>query len=353
MHIRAGLLILPLIILPFIVSCSEASMDAAGTNSNLNSPGGNTGPIGPGCGGSCKAEETFTSSAALKKIDILFVDDNSASMDTLQSSLGSKFPALATAIAGLDWQIGITTTDCSTDKWGICGSLLPLTGWSGNILSPSIPSYQTVFNNSIVRPETIGCVQRGACPSGIAEPLLSTMTAFDKRATNDYGFFRNGAALAVVILTDADEMMNGPSNATQAASVITHFNSIWGQSKQFKAYAIDIIPNDSACLQQYTQTAGGLTYYGVQPSSLASQTGGLSESICAADYTPLLQAIGTDMQNAPTSLQLKYIPVGANAVTVTFNPSPGVTEAFNLTNNILTFSPPLPQGTVITVDYSY
>jgi hypothetical protein len=334
-----------LLMIPVFTACTVASMGTSGMSQKALGLGGGGGPG--------KAVESFTAAASLKKVDILFIDDNSASMDPLQSSLGSKFAAFASAVSGLDWQIGITTTDCSAGPYGICGSLLPMTGWNDYILTPSVPNFATVFDNTIVRPETVGCVQRGSCPSGISEPLKATMTSFDKRATTNARFFRPGASLAVIILTDADEMDSGPSNATQPQAVIDHFNLIWGNSKELKVYAIDIIPGDQACLQKDQSTSAGLSYYGVGPSGLASDTGGLSESICSNNYTPLLQQIGGDLQNMPTVVTLAHNPVSQSSVSVSFTPSPGTTETMTLTGNVMTFSPPLPQGTVIQITYDY
>src|SRR5882672_8876374 len=85
--------------------------------------------------------------AAGGNVDILFIDDNSASMEVNESSLGSKFTSFIAAIKGLNWQIGITTTDCGDDEWAICGSLLTLNGLGntyagGNdILTDSMANY--------------------------------------------------------------------------------------------------------------------------------------------------------------------------------------------------------------------
>lgn len=324
-----------------LMACSVARMDVHGLQ--LNSAQG-----GPGATAG-KATEVFTADQRQQKVDILFIDDNSASMDPLQASLGSKFSSFANAVQGLDWQVGITTTDCSSGPWGICGSLLPMTGGSANILTPSTPNYATVFAGTIVRPETINCVALGQCPDGDSEPLRSLSTAMQKHANTNTGFFRAGGTLAVIILTNADEDNLAPlPSSTTPQAVVSRFNSIWGTGKQLRVYSIAILQGDSQCLAD--QQAGGLAAYGTYPIALASLTGGTSLSVCAQNYDPLLQQIGGALQGAPNVITLGHVPIPATVV-VTLNPNPGI--SWTLGGDTLTFSAALPGGTQITVNYEY
>jgi hypothetical protein len=301
-------------------------------------------------GGGNKAIENFNSGPSQRKVDILFVDDNSASMDPLQSSLGSKFPAFSDALQGLDWQVGVTTTDCSAGPYGICGSLVPIAGVGGTLLTPSIANFQQAFNDTIVRPETVGCIARGDCPSGISEPLKAAMSAFDKRNTSNAGFFRAGASLAVIMLTNADEKNDGTGSPTSAQAVVNRFRSIWGNSKDMKAYAVDVIPGDTACLNSASAASSGQVFYGKGPSALATLTGGLSESICAADFSPLLAQIGDDLQTVPNVITLAHTPK-AGTLEVSLTPDPGI--SFTSVGNVVVFARALPADTAITITYEF
>jgi len=347
--------ILTLFLLPFLISCTIARMDMHGalsSNGTLGNtePGPEPAPVPAPTPVPNRATETFTASAQQRKVDILFVDDNSASMDPLQASLGSRFPSFSTAVQDLDWQIGITTTDCSNGPWGICGSLVPMTGTTDYILTASVPNYQQVFNNTIVRAETIGCVARGSCPSGNSEPLKAAMTSFDKRNTDNARFFRDGVPLAIIILTNADEMNSGPPQATQPQTVINRFRTIWGNSKDLKVYAINVIPNDTACRAQMEAQSIGQVFYGVGPSTLATLTGGFPSSICAPNYNPLLQQIGGDIQGVPNVITLARTPLPG---TLQIAMTPASTATWVLNGNTVTFSRSLPGGTVITISYEY
>lgn len=317
-------------------------MDMVGGIQTSSSVGGIV--VGPG-----KAHEDFTAGEGQRKVDILFIDDNSSSMDPVQSSLGDRFSTFSAAMTGIDWTAGITTTDCSAGPYGICGSLVPMAGIGSNILLPTTPSLNTVFRNTIVRPETVGCLVRADCPSGDSTPLRALLNAMQKSSTVNAGFFRPGATLAVVILTNADENNVAPTaSSITPANVNNQFRALWGFTKVFTVYTIAVLNGDNACLTQ--QQAGGLAAFGTYPISLAAQTGGFSQSICSPNYAPVLQAIGDDLQGTPNVIKLSRLPK-AGTLKITLTPSS--TIGWTLTGDTITFNSPLPTGTLISADYDF
>lgn len=297
------------------------------------------------------ASETFISDASFGKIDILFIDDNSASMDPNQASLGAKFSGFASELLNIDWQIGITTTDCSTGPYGICGSLLPMTGTGNKILTPSVANYQTVFNNSIRRPETVGCLSTGTCPSGNSEPLLSATTAMNKYNTDNNGFFRTNSDLAIVILSDADERQTGGATyANRPTELVSAFNSIWPSGKKLKVYSIIVQPNDATCLATMKAGSNGFSFYGTLVDQTVNLTNGISTSICAPDYSVTLKSIGESVRTLTNSVALAHTPV-TGSVMVTFTPNQSIT--YKVIGNRVVFDSPPSVGTQIKVDYQY
>ncbi len=295
--------------------------------------------------------ETFISDASFGKIDILFIDDNSASMDPNQASLGTKFSGFASELLNIDWQIGITTTDCSTGPYGICGSLLPMTGTGNKILTPSVANYQTVFNNSIQRPETVGCLNTGTCPSGNSEPLLSATTAMNKYNTDNNGFFRSNSDLAIVILSDADERQTGGATyANRPTELVNAFNNIWPSGKKLKVYSIIVQPNDATCLATMKAGSNGFSFYGALVDQTVNLTSGISTSICAPDYSVTLKSIGESVRTLTNSVALAHTPIGGS-VTVTFMPNQSIT--YKVIGNRVVFDSPPSVGTEIKVDYQY
>src|SRR4051812_4792872 len=53
----------------------------------------------------------YTETVSKPKVDILFVDDNSKSMAPEQQKMSERFSTFIQSLAGVDWQIAITTTD--------------------------------------------------------------------------------------------------------------------------------------------------------------------------------------------------------------------------------------------------
>ena len=284
------------------------------------------------------------------KVDILFVNDNSASMDAEQAALGTRFPAFSNELTGVDWQMGMITTDCSTGPYGFCGSLHNIEGQSFYILDSTVPNYETLFLNTIQRPETLSCSLGGFCPSGREEPLYATIDAISKRGTDNAGFFRSDANLAVVILSDEDEQSNAPATATTAQDVVDAFNNAWPTNKILSVYGIVVQPGDTACLAAQQAQYGLTAFEGTRATDLALQTGGGTFDICSADYTGLMTTIGQDVKRLTDSFQLSNTPI-VGSVSVNLVPAQSVTWSVN--GNRISFDAPLAPGTVVEVNYNY
>ncbi len=294
--------------------------------------------------------DVFNVTLSNPRVDILFLDDNSSSMEKDQLKLGQKFSSFITGLNGVDWQIGVTTTDCSTGPYGICGSLLPLTGATGKVLSTATPNYEKVFLDTVYRPETVGCQARGDCPSSNEQALFASMTAMDKRASDNAGFFRNDSDLAIVVLSDEDEKSNGPPSATQAQTAQDHFKGIWPSGKKLSVYGIIIQPGDKTCLDSQVNEGGGFAFYGTLVDQWSKLTGGLTGSICDADYSSNLQNIGRQVRNISDSVELSKTPL-PGTVQVVFTPTQNIT--WTVQGNRVLFSAPPPVGTRIEVYYDY
>lgn len=299
---------------------------------------------------------SFRSKGVGGLVDILFVDDNSGSMSPEQMLLGQKFSTFAQALSTVSWQIGITTTDCSTGKFGICGSLLEMYGTGVNILTKAIPNFQEAFDKTIRRPEThdpvtgMDCSMTNTCPSGDEVPLVASVSAMKKKDTNNKGFFRDGADLSIVYLSDEDENSTGPAGAMEAREVVDAFTSIWPMDKKLVAYGIVIKPGDQACLDaQRAQSATG-GYYGTKVRDLVDLTGGSLYSICDADYTLTLKDIGANVTRYSKSVTLAQTPI-KGSVRVVFTPT--WVSTITVTGKVVTINNPAPLGTTVEIYYNY
>lgn len=286
--------------------------------------------------------EDFVQNYNGKKLDILVVVDNSGSMAEEQEKLGQKIDSFLSTLYDIDWQLAITTTDVSDGAYGIKGDLLNFEGLNTYILTQNSPNYQQAFQNTIVRKEGINCSQ--SCPSGDEQPLRAAIMALEKRNTNNKGFFRPNADLGLLILSDEDEMSTGPSKATSPQSVITTVNNIWGDQKRVFTYGMVIQPNDTACFNENN----GVGNYGDFVYELAQLTGGLTGSICDADYAPTLGLIGDHARHLINGVQLQLYP---EVDTISINFTPSHKTEWTLAGRNISFENPPPKGTKIKVTY--
>ncbi|HEX4460370.1 MAG TPA: hypothetical protein VIA18_20475, partial [Polyangia bacterium] len=167
------------------------------------------------------------------KSDLLFMVDNSPSMDAMQAELRARFPQLIQTLSGLnaggtlDLHIGVVTSDygagdtagggCSASPGGQNGLLQALgadadadcqaptgapyiayaVGAGGDVVS-NLPAGQDL-------PTTFTCMASvGSAGCGFEHQLESVYAALHNTVENS-GFLRDDATLAVVFLTNEDD----------------------------------------------------------------------------------------------------------------------------------------------------
>lgn len=319
-----------------MVACSGVAFNEMDLAKN------DVGPIGTGK----TAEESFYPNPhdSAPKVDILFVIDNSASMMSEQLKLGERLSSFVNSLRDVDWQIGITTTDTSTGVYGLRGSLVQLHGTNQYILNKNTPNYESVFANTVIRPEGVGC--GNLCPSISERPIEAATLALGKGMVN--GLIRQGAELAVVILSDADEGGSGIGTITTPQFFLSTAASLFNQQKRVTGYAIVVEPGDSACLE-HRKKFTNYSYYGHNAALLATLTGGVTGSICDSNYSHSLKRIGDHVLNLVSSLTLSHYPV-IESVRVTLSPQdPSV--SWTIKNKSIEFNKPPKPGTRVDVRY--
>lgn len=283
------------------------------------------------------------------KLDILFIVDNSPSMRREQEKLGERLQAFLKNIRHTDWQIAFTTSDVSNGKYGLKGSLLDLYNYPGvKVLDSKFPDAEEVFYNTVKRSESIKCIFR--CPSSNEQPLKASILAIEKSFTENSNFFRKDADLAIVILSDEDEMSNGSRKATKPQDVVNAFNSTFEPPKKLSVYGIVIQPNDLNCYQDQKVDQSVSAHEGTVITELTKLTGGFTGSICENDYSVALEQISEQTRFYVESFKLKRSPI-KESITVTLSPSQNVD--WSIENDYLTFKSPPKDGTEVKVSYNY
>lgn len=270
--------------------------------------------------------------AEYRKWDILFVIDNSGSMEYEQRSMGNRTRNFLQVLSGLDWQIAITTTDPQNIALGD-GRFVPITGRNNMYLLNSTMNQteaQTLLSNTLQRPET---------GSGSEQGIRSTYRVVERSQTannpNHVAFFREGANFAVVLISDEDESADTTKNDPQSLMSLIH-NTFQGQ-KNFLFNSIITKPGDTAC----RQTDG--YSYGDRYKVLSDLTGGVLGSVCATDYAAQVSTIADSIRNMAKSFTLSCLPVAGTPITVKRN-GVAVTTPFTTNGMTLSFTAPIEPG---------
>ncbi|MBX3022813.1 MAG: hypothetical protein KF799_14155 [Bdellovibrionales bacterium] len=287
---------------------------------------------------------SFNDSNTMAKVDILFVDDNSGSMQAKQEKLGTRLAPFVSSLGNVDWQIAITTTDTSNGKYGLSGSIVQMTGTNTKILTSKVPNYETVFRNSIVRPEMVNCGLE--CPSDDERPLQALIGAINKRFTDNAGFWRENSDFVVVFLSDEDEKYAGDGLPVEPQVVINSVRAAF-PNKPFNAYGILTVPGDSTCYGSVASVSGKYSYF---QAELVQLTGGVMGSICENDYSAALQSIGERVRSNSGSVNLRYLPIPESVSMVVSPFDPDLT--WTLEGRAIRFNKVPKKGTNIVVRYT-
>ena len=271
------------------------------------------------------------------EVDILFVDDNSGSMFIEQQKMANAFPNFLNKIANLLFRIAIITTDVSASPGNTVpkaangmgayqdGKFLEFTLDDVNrtksglkMIDYNTANVQSLFRGTIKRQESIDCDNAGfataACPSTDERGIYAANLAVERGELN---FFRPGAHLAIVVLSDEDERSQGGTTTgslpleikDRPETLVSNLKNLY-PTKSVKVHSI--VTNDATCLAQQRQFSPNgihptLGFIGAQyirlsnPDSALRSLGNLLTgtvgSICSNDYGAQLSNIGQDVSN--------------------------------------------------------
>lgn len=298
-------------------------------------------------------EETFyfNENRPLSKVDVVFIVDNSTSMYIEGQKMATRLSSFVDSLSAVNWQIGITSTDLSGGKFSTNGALVDMVGTNTKTLTKNTPNYEQVFLNTVTAHGTpIGCdpdfITANTCASGDELPLEAMRQVIEKRDAENSGFFRPGADVVAIVLSDEDENSTGGFGATTGEEVKDAVANAWNGERGLSGYGIIVRPGDSSCWAEQNPHGGE---YGDYVKHFADITGGETGSICDNDYGPALASIGRRVLTQATSVRLSAMPV-PTTLTVEFIPAdPSIT--WTLVGQTIKLSNlPLP-GTRVVIKY--
>jgi hypothetical protein len=232
------------------------------------------------------ATENFQQSAEqTKKIDILWIVDNSGSMANEQESLGRNFDAFISDFItkNVDFKMAITTTDTSSDSKNgkiVTGSDTKLTS---AMAQADEDQFMLDFKN---------LVKVGISGSGYEKGLQASEGFMAKHAAS---WMRSDAYLAVVIISDEEDQ--SPKTPQEYWDNLVSFKSSAGLAKVYTIVDKTLSNSGSGISTGYQRYA-----------SVANASAGIVSDI-REDFAGVLGDMGTAIINLLDSFALAATPV--------------------------------------------
>ena len=252
------------------------------------------------------------------KVDVLFVVDNSGSMSDEQKSLSNNFGSLLTSAAtwSTDYNLGVVTTDMEENN-PMAGKLMgPDSVSGGGFVSnykESLPRYVKAVDSAQFK----DMVKVGDSGSGTEQGLKAAQTALTSPHTTtvlpvtecvidedcpasfqcvpsheepgksfcggwNMGFMRDDASLEVVFVSDEEDSSEADLNF-----YVDFLKALKGFANENLFHAHAIVGPNGGC-----DGPGGSAADGSRYRFVANETGGVTHSICDANWSAKLNDIG-------------------------------------------------------------
>jgi hypothetical protein len=249
------------------------------------------------------------------KADILLVVDDSCSMADKQQALANNFTSFIqyAVAANVDYQIGVTTTteaqtECvpgfgcniSNQSKGWGGRLVRDTSTGLKFVKPTTPAVSSVFSRLVnVGTDGAGGEQALACATlALTPPIVSSENA---------GFVRTDANLAVVIISDASDQSTQP---------VSYYQNLLVNVKGFQRLSYftfsAITPRQSVvpagCSYDSSAAGASATDNSTRYDPIVQFTSGVADEICNTNWSTTLQNLGRTAFGYRTQFYLNNSP---------------------------------------------
>jgi hypothetical protein len=278
-----------------IIACGPSARDPGGGDDT------NTGPDA----------DTTTTPRQCNKMDLVFVVDDSGSMQEEQSNLATNFPMFASLLSSyvtpngekIDYRIAVTTTGkdimytvqngpitLPMNEDGDNGAFRNNCNMTKRFLEPTDANMQQVLSCR---------ANVGTSGPGFEMPLLMTKWALGERVADNTnaGFLRDDALLGVVILTDEDDASTTQNNFTvtvtsqppvdyQPADLVAFLDTLKGHRTR---WAAGVIAGETDCSSSFGMAAKATRLQDFVTQANTSSTQASFSSICDGNLTAALQ----------------------------------------------------------------
>jgi hypothetical protein len=309
---------------------------AACTDYNLQGPEVHEGSYNPPDLGAEYRTDSITQ-VTVPAVDVLWVIDNSGSMEEEQTKLKDSFGSFMEYFtdSGLDYHVGVVSTDMFNPQE------------SGRLVQDDDKADRYI-DTTYSREDAIKSFRQraslGVMGSGDEMGTDAAYTALvDLRYSVNDGFYRDEATLSIVVISDERNQSQTSANefsswmlGLKAEEGMVSFSSIVGLSNN------DCIEAERGTgYLEVTDTVGGIAY-----------------SICEADWADVLTELGLQAAGLKREFFLTLAPVESTiAVSVTTDGDTvdyqaGTDWSYDRTRNSVTFAEIIPEPlAVVTVTY--
>lgn len=246
-----------------------------------------------------------------RKIDILWVIDNSGSMATSQQNVIDNFQSFIQRFQSLnfDFRMAVTTSDAYRGKFIGNDNLRRLRDGAGTNHSGVF-----VMNNTTTGLGNVFMINANQGITGSGDERVFSSMEDVLTYTGNADFRREDAFLAVIILSDEDDFsastsafLNNNYNDPRLIPVDHYYDFLQAYAGQGNVSVSAITILDNQCRDQLNTTFSG-RQVGRRYLDLVSLTGGVSASLCD-DFGPNLQVISDRLLEMNSSFQLTREPI--------------------------------------------
>lgn len=266
--------------------------------------------------------QSFQQSAAQAvndKMDILWVIDDSASMQPLQTNLTNNFNSFITQFVTKGYDFHMAVTDTAAYLAGASYFNNPSyarfkDGTGANVTNvydilPTTPNLASVFVKN---------ASLGATGNGDERAFSSFKAALD--SPQNAGFLRSNSYLAIIILSDEDDFSStkalyardhdytdpGLVPVQTYVDYLDGLTASTGATRRYNVSSIAVL--DNTCLQAHVAQSSS-SIIGQRYIQLSNATGGSLGSICDSSYANTLNTIQQNIIELGTQYYLSRVPV--------------------------------------------
>jgi hypothetical protein len=210
------------------------------------------------------------------EVDVLWVIDNSCSMESEQEEVAADFPLFMQYFlgSGLDYHIGVVSTDMDDpDQSG----RLTLGPAQVRWIDEATPDPMGAF---------AAMAQLGIDGSSVEQGIAAGYAAFELQRTFNDGFLREDSAVHVIVLSDESDF--SAEDPVTLGEYTNYLNGLRADPAMVQYHAIVSPPAAAPDTCQGVQTAGD------RYIQVSQAVGGVYRSLCDTPWSAALEAIGLE-----------------------------------------------------------